>query len=194
MLKFSGISVLNNGQGYNEQNSIDITPDDEPKTKRPKLNISTIEFEHSHLLKNLNSSLTPDCFECVQCNVKFAKSDQLVQHLDTHDYFKDSEEVVEKSENIKSCSVCDYSFKTEGFSEKEATEAMRNHVMIEHFKANKNLPFLKKNPPPKRIEVNKTNSELIPGNVIGAFRCGQCPRSFDQMYQRRIHERYNDFF
>ena len=186
---------------FNESNSIEV-PDKQPRSKIKFKSIFD-NFEHSHNLKDLNTTYNKEHYECVECSVKFDQSDHLLQHLDTHEYFKE-QSMKERQRALQidyqSCKLCDYSLGRTSRGKHSAKNIMENHVMVEHFNAK--IPSLLSFPMPKGINSDKSADDLLSGSVVGVckavegwfsalgvWRCGICPKSFDQLYQRRIHER-----
>ena len=75
-------------------------------------------------------------------------------------------------------------------AEEEIKESLKKHTILEHFKA-KLPPILME--PPTQINEEEAELGLNEGSehyVHGNWKCSVCSRTFDQIYQRRIHERY----
>ena len=125
----------------------------------------------------------------MECNVRFEMSDQLLQHLDTHQYFRlnmqedHDDDADHNNENV--CTLCPYSLKkaSDTMSLNQIKEAMMRHTILEHFRGKLRTSDQAPDPDPI-IDHEETFEQLV-------FKCTYCTRTFDQLYQRRIHERYN---
>jgi hypothetical protein len=189
----SGTTILRTA---NSRHSLDDQPAVEiPKPKRARKEQQIKVWEHSHRVTNIEA-LTPEFYECMECMARFELSDQLLQHLDTHRYFRGPGSAEASHDQNFDCPMCAFSLKKvrDMMSDEEAKIALENHTILEHFKSQ--LPPILMEAPAKVgddddiQEVGRTNiSNGV--NTGGVFKCQVCPRSFDQLYQRRIHERYH---
>lgn len=161
---------------------------DAPRQKRMRVSLNLRSFEHSHVLSNIDS-LFNECFECMECSARFEVGDQLLQHLDTHQHFMAKGDA--KDEEMYDCSLCTFSLEKvrDMMSESEIKEALEKHTILEHFKAK--IPPILMEPPAKITDDSPVEVGLPNINSSGVFKCSVCTKTFDQLYQRRIHERYN---
>ena len=186
-LPHSSVPVYQRHDGNKNDNLIEIP-------SRPKKfkcqNVSFEDFEHSHFLTKIESVINKgEFYECMECMVRFETSAQLLQHLDNHICYQKQKGVKDKFQ----CLLCSYLPKDD-LSDEKAQDAIRKHTILEHFKAHI-PPNLIKGPVDTSNENDEkeVNIDMAPSaNSIQdeVFRCSICPRSFDQSYQRRIHERY----
>ena len=92
------------------------------------------------------------------------------------------------------CAMCSYSLKSirDTISEEEMAESLKKHIILEHFKANISPSVME--PPievPRQepqLGLNDNDSTLVDSN--GSLKCSICFTTFNQVYQRKIHERY----
>ena len=157
-------------------------------------------FEHSHFITKVDA-LSDEHYECMECQSKFEMSDQLLQHLDTHDYYfkgttnTSNDDVTTDNDEKYDCAMCSYSLKSVRgtISEEEMAESLKKHIILEHFKANIS-PSVMEPPievPQKEPQLGLNNSEFAPDDDgHGNLKCSVCSTTFDQVYQRKIHERY----
>ena len=170
-----------------------------PKKKLKLLPNEENSFEHSHFITKVDA-LSDECYECMQCQSKFEMSDQLLQHLDTHDYYfkganlKSNSDGTTDDDEKYDCAMCSYSLKSirDTISEEEMAESLKKHIILEHFKANISPSVME--PPievPRQepqLGLNDNDSTLVDSN--GSLKCSICFTTFNQVYQRKIHERY----
>ena len=164
-----------------------------PKKKLKLLPNEENSFEHSHFITKVDA-LSDEYYECMECSSKFEMSDQLLQHLDTHDYFKGTttnDDSTIKNDDNYDCAMCSYSLKSvrETISEEEMAESLKKHIILEHFKANISPSVME--PPievPQQEPQLGLNSDSADGH--GNLKCSVCSTTFEQVYQRKIHERY----
>ncbi len=140
--------------------------------------------EHSHILRNI-PSISDEYYECMECNARFDLASQLIQHLETHKFLDQSKPQFE-------CKLCPFHIKdTSNRSSDECEDILKKHIIVDHFKAPASV--MKFNLLSKDVSYIKESTQANPEGVnerAGVFKCGVCPRSFNQVNHRRIHERY----
>ena len=154
-----------------------------PKKKLKLLPNEENSFEHSHFITKVDA-LSDECYECMQCQSKFEMSDQLLQHLDTHDYYfkganlKSNSDGTTDDDEKYDCAMCSYSLKSirDTISEEEMAESLKKHIILEHFKANISPSVME--PPievPRQepqLGLNDNDSTLVDSN--GSLKCSIC--------------------
>lgn len=171
--------------GLNESNSIEITA---TEPKRMKRDAGETDYEHGHeyFRMECNSS---ERFECMECMASFENGHQLLQHLDTHDTFLQTET---EEDPLIECPICSCRFDQVCKSKEQSKKSLQSHIMLEHFKADIPQSVLEESFGGIELKTGElTNAkDAFPEDAAGVFRCSICTLSFDQLYQRRVHERY----
>ncbi len=149
--------------------------------------IGVQELEHAHKLEKVEAH-THECFECSECLARFELSDQLLQHLDSHSKKdKDSETVDRKTRSSYECPNCEFSLsgRIKSLLPQEARKLIGDHIIVEHFKAQLPASLLASPAPdpPEQIDHDETSNPR-------GIKCKFCPRYFEQVYQREVHQRY----
>lgn len=170
---------------FNESNSIDVAPTIPKRMKKDGGGQTDFEHAHHHFQLDCNSS---ERYECMDCMASFENGDQLLQHLDTHDTTSPSETEESKVE----CPICSCRFDKVSGSKEQADKSLECHIILEHFKATIPQSVLEDSYGGIRIKSGEFEmaEDALPSDATGVFKCSVCPRSFDQLYQRRIHEKY----
>lgn len=170
------VSKKTKWSGLTKDNSIEI-----PTPKRMIDGNPKAAFDHFHRLQNLDTP-SVEAYECMECMVRFEHSDHLLQHLDTHD----TETIKPPISDELECQLCP--FKSSG---PDNEEYLSRHVILNHFEAQLPSSILPSPPKSQIPESPDLVTDYLPGHTKGNFKCNYCPRSFEQLYQRRIHQRYN---
>ena len=86
-----------------------------------------------------------------------------------------------------SCKICSYSLKSiQDLSDEEKVASLKNHVILEHFKADIPPDVMKAPPEPPKDD----NDDKMSTNEENLY-CDICDKSYEKHYQLRIHQKYH---
>ena len=143
-------------------------------------------------LEKISSTKMKSSTEDLNLEMPQLKRSKIAEHeitrLESNDHLESDKSIENEPDLDKySCTICSYSLKSfQDLSDEEKVASLKNHVILEHFKADIPPDVMKAPPePPKDNDDDKmsTNEENL--------YCDICDKSYEKHYQLRIHQKYH---